>query len=80
MGGSKRLLGGADSAGKKRKQSPMFYIMHEQGGTSRRTKLNQINRRSEALMMWHKCNTKHTGKICSLSFCLPGHRGHRDLN
>jgi len=51
-----------------------FYIMHEQGGTSRRTKQDQINRRSEALMMWHKCNTKPAGKTCSLSFCLPSHR------
>lgn len=31
-----------------------FYIMHEQEGMSRRTKHDQINRRSEALMMWHK--------------------------
>lgn len=52
-----------------------FYIMHEQGGTSRRTKQDQINRRTEALMMWHKCDTKPAGKTCSLSFCLPSHRG-----
>lgn len=32
--------------------------MHEQGGMSRRTEQDQINRRSEALMMWRKCNTK----------------------
>lgn len=45
----------------KRKQSQFFfffYIMHEQGGMSRRTEQDQINRRSEALMMWRKCNTK----------------------
>lgn len=51
-------------------EKKFFYIMHEQGGTSRRTKQDQINRRSEALMMWHKCDTKPAGKSCSLSFCL----------
>lgn len=42
-----------DSEGKKRESSlTFFYIMHEQGGTSRRPKPDQINR-SAALMMWH---------------------------
>lgn len=57
---------------KKRESSlKFFYIMHEQGGTSRRTEQDQINRRSESLMMWHECGTKPAGKTCSLSFCLP---------
>lgn len=46
-----RKEGVIDSGGK---QFQIFYIMHEQGGMSRRTKQDQINRRSEALMMWHK--------------------------
>lgn len=55
MGGGGRKGWEIDSeGGKKRKQSQFFYIMHEQGGTSRRTKQDQINRRSESLMMWHK--------------------------
>lgn len=69
--------GGRKIVRKEKRKQPknVFYIMHEQGGRGRRTKQDQINRRSEALMMWHKCNTKPAGKTCSLSFCLLSHRG-----